>query len=85
MEVEVHVCSERRPEGTSIHIGSTTARVIDIVIRLDAMHWKARDPAYIDRIASMMDPVMALLYLQTVTLETIEEDQSSDEELSARD
>ena len=78
LEVEFHAYTGLGLEGTPGHAGGTSARVEQMVLRLDTMTLEAYNPAYIDRIAAIEDHILALPRLRTVTLETIKAEESAE-------
>ena len=78
LEVESYVYSGIRLEDTPGHASGTHARIERMVLRLETMALEAHDPAYIDRIAAIENDILTLPRLRTVTLETIEADESAE-------
>ena len=74
----MHVCSQLRLERVSSLAGNSNARITQIVIRLDTIVLQAGDPTYSDRLGFIEDRIRLLPYLQAVTLETIQEDESAE-------
>ena len=66
----MHVCSQLRLEPrVSSLAGNTSARITQIVIRLDTIVLQAGDPTYSDRVGFIEDRITLLPYLQAVLLE----------------
>ena len=76
LDVEAHVQPELEGDANLRDGGS--ARVKHIVIRINTFHSKIKDPTYADRIARIEQPIVTLPYLRTVTLETTDEEESTE-------
>ena len=76
LEVEIHV----RPQFESVdrlECGGN-ARVTHVVVRLDTVRWSIEEPTFANRIAMIEGPLMALPYLQLVTLETTDRKEGTE-------
>ena len=74
--IEVHVRSKLEGVG-----GRTMIRrlhITHIVIRINTSYWNEHEPSYANRIASVEGDILTLPHLQSITLETTKEEESTE-------